>query len=170
MNEADILQTLAEVGIALTGFTGIVVAVARRSRGDWTPVELGQLHDLLWTSLVVVFFSFLPIVLVRALTPETTWRLASAALTLMELVFFSHYWWRGFHFFRTKTPMPVWGVRIGFIAIPLQFASVVAKGAVAFGSWLHLAPFIYLASLLLALAAAGVNFVYLLLPRGPRAA
>ena len=79
MNEADILQTFAEVGIALTGFTGIVVALARRSRGDWTPVELGQLHDLLWTSLVVVFFSFLPLVLVRALTPEATWRLASAA-------------------------------------------------------------------------------------------
>jgi hypothetical protein len=61
--------------------------------------------------------------------------------------------------------MPIWGVRIGFMAIPLMIVAVAAKVGVALGFWASFAALIYLASLFGALFAAAVNFVFLLLPR-----
>jgi hypothetical protein len=165
MDEADTLQTFAEVGIALTGFTGIVVVVGRRSRGDWSPVELGQLHDLLWASLNVVCFAFLPLVVFRVMTADAMWRALSGAFALGDIAFMGHYWWRGARFIRNGVPMPIWGVRIGFMAIPLMIVAVAAKVGVALGFWASFAALIYLASLFGALFAAAVNFVFLLLPR-----
>ena len=170
MNEADTLQTFAEVGVALTGFTGVVVVFGRRAHGDWSPVELANLYDLLWASLNVVFFAFLPLVMVSIMTADAMWRVVSGAFALAEILFFGHYWWRGARFFRDRVPAPTWGVRLAFIAIPLMIAAPVTKAAVALGFWVSFAPFIYQASLFGFLLTAAVNFVFLLLPRDAGAA
>jgi hypothetical protein len=162
MNEADTLQTFAEVGVALTGFTGIVVVFGRRAHGDWSPVELANLHDLLWASLNVVVFAFLPLVMVSAMTADAMWRAVSGAFALAEILFFGHYWWRGAGFFRDRVSAPIWGVRIAFIGIPLMIAAPVAKAGVALGFWIPVAAFIYLGSLFFHLVTAAINFVFLL--------
>jgi hypothetical protein len=170
MNEADTLQTFAEVGVALTGFTGIVVVFGSRSHGDWSPVELANLYDLLWASLNVVFFAFLPLIMVAVMTADAMWRVLSGVFALAEILFHGHYWWRGARFFRDGVPMPTWGVRLAFIGIPLMIAAPLAKAGVALGFWVPFAAFIYLASLLFLLLHAAVAFVFLLLPRNPSAA
>jgi len=83
MREADLLQTLAEVGVAIAGFTGVVVVLGRRARGDWSPPEIQWLHMLLLSSLSVVFFALLPVVLENAgLLPSGVWRLSAGFLAV----------------------------------------------------------------------------------------
>ena len=80
MNEA-ILYTLAELGIALAGFTGVVIALLPPGARNWTSTELRFLWFLLGDSFLVVFFSLLPVSL--ALTSwslDSIWGVSNAAL------------------------------------------------------------------------------------------
>jgi hypothetical protein len=65
MNEA-ILYTIAELGIALAGFSGVVIALLPGAR-NWTATELRLLLLLLGDSFLVVLYAILPVTL--ALTP-----------------------------------------------------------------------------------------------------
>ena len=81
--DIDLLTVMAEVGIALAGFTGLVVVLGRRAHGDWTPAERTQLAILLQTSLAAVFFALLPLLIPRLPFPETAvWRTLTGILSL----------------------------------------------------------------------------------------
>jgi hypothetical protein len=58
---SDILQTTAEVAIALTGFTGIAVALGGRGGSVFAGFPLVRFRILLVASLAALAFSFLPI-------------------------------------------------------------------------------------------------------------
>ena len=62
MEAEGILTTLAEVAIAIAGFSGIVVALQNRTV-DWSETDKLRFSSLLQVSFGCVFFSFLPIVL-----------------------------------------------------------------------------------------------------------
>jgi hypothetical protein len=83
VQEAETFRTLAEIAIALAGFTGIVAVLGRRVRGEWTPLEWARLRDLLLASLGVVFFAFIP-ELLYSVIPElpTVWRISSGFFAL----------------------------------------------------------------------------------------
>jgi hypothetical protein len=79
MNEA-ILYTIAELGIALAGFSGVVIALLPGAR-NWTATELRLLLLLLGDSFLVVLYAILPVTL--ALTPvslDWIWGVSNAAL------------------------------------------------------------------------------------------
>lgn len=77
MNEA-VLYTLGNAGIALAGFSGIVAAFHLH---DWSATELRILWFLISDSLLVFFFSILPIPLNLAGWSETAiWGFCSALL------------------------------------------------------------------------------------------
>ena len=62
MESEGILSALAEVGIAIAGFSGIVVALQHRS-GGWPEIDKFRFNLLLQVSLVGVFSSLIPILL-----------------------------------------------------------------------------------------------------------
>jgi len=58
----DVLSLLAELAIAIAGFSGIVAVFGRRSAGEWTSAEGARLAGLLTLSLTAALFSVLPLV------------------------------------------------------------------------------------------------------------
>lgn len=75
------LYTLAQVAIALAGFSGVVVAFRVQGAHAWSPTELRVLWLLLGGSFLVLFFSLLPLPLALANWPaDAIWGLGSALL------------------------------------------------------------------------------------------
>ena len=80
MNEA-LLFTIAEIGIVLAGFSGVVAAFHLPETRTWSPTEIRVLWFLIGDGILVVFFSLLPVPLSLANWPETTlWGFCSAIL------------------------------------------------------------------------------------------
>jgi hypothetical protein len=78
MEAEGILTTLAEVAIAIAGFSGIVVALDR-SEGPWSELDRVRLSMLLQVSISCVFWSLLPIFLnVAEVVPASIWFWSSA--------------------------------------------------------------------------------------------
>lgn len=79
MNGADALSTIAEVAMALTGFTGILTVF--RHQQHWTQIELIALSHLLGIGIGASFFALLPMPLLASSLPiAVTWRLCLPAL------------------------------------------------------------------------------------------
>jgi hypothetical protein len=79
------LETIAQIAIGLTGFTGVVVSFAAQP-DRWTPVDRARLQLMLASSIGVLFLALLPLALIAlGLAPTLVWRLASAALLIVSL-------------------------------------------------------------------------------------
>ena len=155
MDVQSILTTVAEVSIALAGFTGVVAVLGNRRNHDWSPEERLQLRTLVETSLTALFASFAPSVLFLVLTSEpAVWRSANlflGALHLANLVAFLR---------RTTDARPTTsqkGLLVIGIAIIL-FHFLAAGGLVP---WYIL---IFVVGLLQQVFIAALNFVLMLFP------
>lgn len=155
MDTQSILTTVAEVSIALAGFTGVVAVLGNRRNHDWSPEERLQLRTLVETSLTAMFASFVPAVLFLALDSEpAVWRSANlflGALHLANLVAFLR---------RTTDAKPTASQR-GLLVIGI--AMILAHFLTAAGliPWYVL---IFLVGLLQQVFIAALNFVLLLFP------
>jgi hypothetical protein len=91
MDTADLLQTIAEIGIAFAGFSGLIVSF-RKQPGPLTPVNKFRLRILLALAFGALFLSFLPGAL-RAFgaAEAVVWTASCAAFVLYALVF--NLWW-----------------------------------------------------------------------------
>ena len=79
MEAEGILTALAEVSIAIAGFSGIVVALDRSDQ-PWSEADRARLWMLLHTSIACVFWSLFPILLHLAeRPPESVWFWSSGA-------------------------------------------------------------------------------------------
>ena len=76
MESASILESIAEVGVALAGFGGIAAGLGYRTRGTWSPEDQVRLLWLAGYGLAVVFGCYLPYVTYH-LGSTTPWRMAS---------------------------------------------------------------------------------------------
>lgn len=86
MNES-VLYTLAEVGVTLAGFSGVVVVLRVRGAQTWSPTELRVLWFLIGDSFLLLLFSLLPIPLTLAdWSPDAVWGFCSALLGSWFLV------------------------------------------------------------------------------------
>jgi hypothetical protein len=163
VEEGETLRTLAEIGIALAGFTGIVAVLGRRARGDWTPLELAQMRLLLEASLGVVFFSLLPVLLQMAVeSHQTTWRIANVFLAVFQISIMALFFRRAL---LVAVPnLPASGRRVAY---PLAGAgiAVIAAQLLAGIGMVREASLTYLLGLIWFLVIAALTFVYLLLPR-----
>jgi hypothetical protein len=78
MNASDALATIAEIAIAIAGFSGVAAVLGRRSQGEWSPLDVFRLRELLLSSISIVVLCFVPIVLsLSPLTPSLVWVLSS---------------------------------------------------------------------------------------------
>lgn len=80
MNDA-IFYSLAEVSMALAGFSGIAAAFRLRGKNAWSAIELRVLWFLIIDSFLVVFLSFLPVLLfLGGVAEEMIWAICSIML------------------------------------------------------------------------------------------
>jgi hypothetical protein len=81
VHDSDLLQTIAELAIALTGFTGVVAFLGNRARGEWRAVDLFRFNNLLNSSIAALLFSFTPILLFKlGVSEPTAWRSSSGLM------------------------------------------------------------------------------------------
>jgi hypothetical protein len=86
MDPYGILQTIAEIAIAIVGFSGVVAVLGHRGSGKWSDTEIVRLRTLVEPGIVVLFASFLPPVLHLALaSEELAWRISNGVLASGQL-------------------------------------------------------------------------------------
>ncbi len=167
MESASVLESIAEVAIALAGFGGIAAGLGYRTRGTWSPDDQARVILLASAGLVVVFACFLPYV-THHLGSTAPWRVASALFLVILTGGLLYQVW----FFRRRIKgapgesrrLPVaysriatWLILISWIlASALLFTVVIGSaGPREFG--------FYLSAVLLTLVQASAYFVRLLI-------
>src|SRR5438067_12124812 len=87
MNGAEILTTIAQLGVAVTGFSGIAIAFNRQP-GGLRGFEAFRVSILFANSLAAVFLSLIPFAFFYlGWSDAVMWRTASALCLLFELIF-----------------------------------------------------------------------------------
>ena len=84
VESASVLESIAEVAIALAGFGGIAAGLGYRTRGSWSGDDQVRLMLLASAGLAVVFACFLPYV-THHLGSSAPWRLAGALFLVVAL-------------------------------------------------------------------------------------
>ena len=160
LNESEILQTFAEVGVAIAGFTGVVFVLGNRATGEWPHAERMWFRVLLESSLCVVFFALLPVVLASYLSSSTVWRLSDGLLGICALGMYAAW---SFRFWPHLQAFPIIWRRLAAIPstvlMPLQ---IVACLLVAAGRLSEFQALVYLLMLLSLVGLALFNFALLL--------
>ena len=83
MQATEVLTVVAEISIALAGFTGIVVAYRQRGLDELLPHELVRLRFMLGVACTTLLFAFLPFLPhYFGLAPSSTWIVSSAAMAV----------------------------------------------------------------------------------------
>ena len=93
MGGTDSLQVIAEVGIALAGFSGLIIAF-RKDRGPLDDIQKFRMSLLFLLAFGATFLSFVPDLLSSLAVPEAQIRFdASASLFLYSSILL--WWWFG---------------------------------------------------------------------------
>jgi len=164
MIETGTLETMAEIGIALTGFTGVVSVLEDRPRVGWAGPDRVLLVALLIWSLIAAIFGVLPGVLVKAgLEPHQTWRLATLIFAVVNCStlswFVSAVLGVGLGEFRS---FERWSIRIG---VPGAVLLTIFQITSVFGPVSSSAPLVYHLSVFWFLGVAALAFSFMLFPR-----
>ena len=157
----DVLLTVGEVAIAYAGFSSIVAVFGRRSVGEWAPIDIFRLLNLVSTSLGAALFALLPFGLRHLHLPETSvWVASSAMLAVFTVAFLVFSTWRGRQIFLQNPGSVRPGVAIVLYLSILSclILQVLNIGGVLFQQ--ELGPF--LAGLLLLLLVSAIQFALLL--------
>ncbi len=81
MAEFQTLYAIAEIAVAIAGFSAIVVLFKRDASGNWQPSDADRFNGMLIHSMSAAFFCVLPpIVAIFSLTGSTIWSVSSALL------------------------------------------------------------------------------------------
>ncbi len=84
MQGSDVLTVIAEIGVALAGFSGIVVALRQRSVESWSVPEVLRLRLMLYASVSALLFALLPFAPHHlGASPAVTWSASSLVLAAL---------------------------------------------------------------------------------------
>jgi len=82
MQGSDILTVVAEISVALAGFSGVVVAFRQQGLESWPAHEFVRFRTMLETASYSILFSLLPFLPHHlGVSPESTWTYCSFALS-----------------------------------------------------------------------------------------
>ena len=162
-NLTDSLQTVAEISIALAGFTGIAGVISNRGGHAFSGPESFLLWTLLIVSGLLLFSSFLPST-VALLTDdnEKIWRWSFRCLLGSHIVA----WLISIPFMRQsgvlleQWPQPQRG--IGFFFLAVGFSTVLVEASAVFAVANLRSPFVFQTLLLVLLLIAFASFVLLM--------
>jgi hypothetical protein len=156
MEHVGVLQSIAEISVALAGFGGLTAGLGYRTRGDWSGDDRVRLFALVIISLSVVFACYLPSV-ASSLGSLAPWRIASAFFLLVPLSLLCGQAWMG----RRGAPAGYSRAAI-WLLFGIQVAALAPLSIVALGFASAKAHGLYLSATLLMLFDASVLFVRLL--------
>ena len=124
MAESEAFQTLAEFGIALAGFTSIVV-VFGRGGGEFHPADRFRVFSALVPSLGAAFLALVPVGLdLTGLPPLAVWRVSSVVLVAAVGSYFA---FSDFHLRRLAPQVrAVISSRLGMFFRVLWLSSIIA--------------------------------------------
>jgi hypothetical protein len=158
MPYADELRTLAEVAVALAGFSGIVVALEDRFSPNQPRPNRARLRELLLASLGVVFFGLMPAILGgAAVDDEWGYRASQLLLAAYQLLLIS--------LFSRSTGFTSLS-RAEWLALPFGLSVVFLQFATVLGFLARQLHVVYFLALVCLLFVATLNFVLLLLEDG----
>ena len=86
VSEQDYLITVAQIAIAIAGFSSIVEALSTRHIQHWTDEERYNFRLLLQVSAIAMFFALIPMILVHVLEESLAWRAALLIYGVVHLV------------------------------------------------------------------------------------
>ena len=87
MTAESLLITYVQIGVAISGFSGIVVSLGNRGRGEWSYRERQLLYVLLGMSGGCTLLSALPLILASTgLAEPTVWSASSGCSVVLQLV------------------------------------------------------------------------------------
>jgi len=149
------LQNLAEVGVAITGFSGIVAVVGYSSAGSWTTADREGFRSLVVWSLGAAFLAYVPVVLL-SLGPHVSmpWRLSNGVSAAFH----------GYIILRTLRGVrahPEILTRYTLFLFVIGFAVLAAEIAAAVGPLASVAPSVYLTAVIWFLFLAVTCFLHL---------
>jgi len=157
----DTLHTIAEVGIAITGFAGIVAAIRGGADGAAQRSLADPLAVLLVASIGTVVFCFVPEWLNSAIAePDIVWRLSLAASGTYRLAYITLIFNARRQGAVANTVVTPWRYSVGGSLGVLQLV-----GAAGFLS--NFQYFLYLSGLFWGLMIALISFYALLRDRPP---
>jgi hypothetical protein len=164
MDQFEGLQTIAEVGVGIAGFGGIVVAITRDPE-EWDSWDEVRIWGVLVPSISVVLLALLPLGLDSAgFASNTLWRLCSALMVALG-IFLSLRFWSRFSQTLAGGPLhPVLGPILGVGSI-LNFLCQ-ASNALGFGFRGSFS--VYYFGLLWFLTFSGLEFISLIFLRVKR--
>ena len=152
MEPSETLLTLAEIAVALAGFTGIVGALGQRSAGADRALGWLRLRAMLEVSLRNAAFAILPLPFLGFAGDETlVWRIASGAYLVTVVAYIV--------FRRTRSAGPAESSTLSGPFLSLLPVSLLACLANVFGLAGPNAFSLYLLSLVLGLVTAGLLFL-----------
>ena len=166
MPESDILLTIAEVAVAFAGFSSLVGILGQRSSLD-DPRVLGvRMRTMLLSSLIVVGFALLPLVMVRyGATAEVVWRSSSVAFSAVGVAFFA---WVLLSL-RALGRAALTRTRVQrLIILPFVFLTLTSFVVLVLVNVILARPAIYLTALLLMLLQSGHTFCHIVFSFLPR--
>lgn len=155
MDTLDTLQNLAEVGVAITGFAGIVAAVAHSATGSWSADDRGNFAALVRWSLGATFLAYVPIIFASlgSLVPAP-WRISNA-------IFAVFHGWVFFVTFKAIRERQIPVPRSGVFFLTVGSIVMVAEMAAAAGPLSSVASSVYLTATIWFLLLAANRFLAL---------
>lgn len=148
----QVLTLLVELGVAIAGFSAIVVALDQRPVRRWTRIRRDGLRSLLQVSGVVIAFSLAPLVLGRWFAEPAIWGWLLLAYGMVHVADVLSFLLR--HTAETPTEVKA-GARFGLLIAVLQVAIALLASP-------EVAEMVYVAVLFWHLAIAAASFLYLL--------
>ena len=87
MTAESLLITYVQIGVAISGFSGIVVSLGNRGQGEWSHRDRQLLYALLGMSGGCTLLSALPLILASTgLAEPTVWSASSGCSVILQLV------------------------------------------------------------------------------------
>ena len=123
--QTDTLLSLAEVAVALAGFSAIVVVLKRGVSGQWTNFDADRFHGMIIHAIAAVIFCLLPLIIdVIIQDVVTTLHICCAVLGVQMIAHAV-----GVMFFSTSGLLSRLSLSVGVIFGLLQFATFADWGA-----------------------------------------
>jgi hypothetical protein len=147
---------MAEVAVAFAGFASLISVLGRHSSRDDPRVLAVRMRAMILSSLIVVIFSLLPVVLNRyGLDEPTTWHMASILLLAATTAFVAFIARSVQLLLRFALPKPRW---VGYPVFTLLSSAFLLAAANATFISASARSAVYLTSLLLLLLLASLAF------------
>lgn len=154
------LTTVAEIGIALAGFSGLVV-VLRKNSGPLNEIEKFRMSVLLAAAFGAMFFALLPDVLQHlGFTDDTLWRMSSAFLVVFSIAFVIGWVLSSRRFF--SVAREIFSVPAFSLMTLGHLINLILQLSATLGMWGDRSAGVYLLGLIWLLAHASQQFVRML--------